>query len=207
MNIVLIGIQGSGKGTLSAKLKDYFDFDLISVGELLRAEAKRKTKLGKHIFEMQSKGILLEQDIVMQVIKNKLKSKKTQNVIFDGFPRTIEQADALDEVLKIDLVIYLHLSKEEATKRLLSRVGCNDCGSIFNKNEVKSTCPLCGGKLVKRSDDNLISIKNRLKQFHLQTHPVVDRYKAANTLVTIDASQTKEAVLKDVVRAINEHNN
>ncbi len=208
MNIVLIGIQGSGKGTLVENLKSNLDFTLISIGELLRNETKTGSKLGQHIKELQTNGVLVELDTVLELINKNLKQNKKPYVIFDGFPRNNAQADELDKMLKLDLVILLNLTKETAINRLLNRLTCTNCGSVFSKNQVKTNvCANCGGKLMFRFDDNLESITKRFEQFYTETHPLIERYKKRNILFEVDAEKTPNEIAELVMRKINEHNN
>lgn len=208
MNIVLIGVQGSGKGTLVENLKEKLNFTLISVGEQLRAEVRTGSDLGKHIKEIQESGKLVEIDTVLAVINKLLKQNTKPNVIFDGFPRDLEQSDALDHMLKLDLAIFLNLSKQQATERLLNRLTCNSCGAVYNKKLVNSNvCPHCGGKLVTRFDDNPESINKRIENFYLITQPLINLYKKRNILFEVDATKTPDEIATLVMRKINEHNN
>lgn len=207
MNIVLIGIQGSGKGTLVANLEKSMKFDLISVGQLLRDEAATGSELGKHIRELQTKGILVELETVLNTINKKLKTSKSKNYVFDGFPRNLNQAKAMNEICKVDLVVCLNLTKEIAMERLLNRLTCTKCGNIFNKKQVKSkVCPYCKGKFEQRSDDTVNGINKRFERYYEETYPLIDYYKKQNLLVEVDASLKPYEVADLVMRAINEHN-
>lgn len=204
MNIVLIGIQGSGKGTLVADLQNHIDFELISTGKLFRDEIATGSKLGKYIAELINAGNLVDNDTVMQVLKNKLDSVAKPNVVFDGFPREIGQAKLLKQIMDVDLVINLDLSKEKAIDRLLNRLTCKKCNLITKKTEVNSNvCPACGGELFTRDDDTVESINKRFEIFENNTLPLLDLYKSWGTkVVDIDASQTPKQVLADVLRII-----
>ena len=204
MNIVLIGIQGSGKGTLVADLQNYIDFELISTGKLFRDEIATGSKLGKYIAELINAGNLVDNDTVMQVLKNKLDSVAKPNVVFDGFPREIGQAKLLKQIMDVDLVINLDLSKEKAIDRLLNRLTCKKCNLITKKTEVNSNvCPACGGELFTRDDDTVESINKRFEIFENNTLPLLDLYKSWSVkVVDIDASQTPKQVLADVMRVI-----
>ena len=156
MNIVLIGIQGCGKGTLVAGLEQNFDLSLISMGQLLREEIVTGSNLGKKIKETIDRGELVSTDIIMDTLKNKLGGINTDLTVFDGFPRTIEQLELLNKVTNVDMVIHLDLSKDVATERILNRLNCSECGYITKKQLVSNDiCPECGGKLVQRSDDTI----------------------------------------------------
>lgn len=208
MNILLIGIQGCGKGTLVAGLEKHIDFSLISMGQLLRDEVATGSELGKKIHAQQTAGQLVDIDIVVSALNNKLKSDKNPIKIFDGFPRSLEQAEALDRVAKVDLIINLNLPKEIAVQRLLNRLTCSKCGYITKVSAVsENICPECGGELVHRSDDTMESINKRFEIFEKETYPLIARYKNQGVRVevidSIDANETLDAVLK----VLNECNN
>ncbi len=209
MNIILLGIQGSGKGTLVADLENYLDFNLISVGQLLRDEVATGSELGKHINELQTAGLLVDLPIVVDVINKSLKSSNKDITIFDGFPRDKAQADALDKIANVDMAIYLNLSKEEAVNRVINRLNCSGCGLITSKKRVSSdVCPQCGGKLVQRSDDTIEGITKRIEVYLSETFPLVDRYRERGVLVEVDADREPKAILNDVLeilKVINEH--
>lgn len=208
MNIVLIGIQGSGKGTLVSSLEEKLDFQLISMGQLLRDEVATGSDLGKHIKELQMNGKLVEFETVMNVINKKLQSNDKKITVFDGFPRNMKQADALDEICKVDIVLYLNLTKEVAVERLLTRLTCSKCGAVFNAKRISTrVCPVCGGKLEQRFDDTIKGINKRFEQFYNETYPLIDKYKAQNVLYEIDASGSPSEVADACLRIINEHNN
>ncbi len=208
MNIVLLGIQGSGKGTLVASLEKELEFDLISTGQLLRDEVATGSALGKHIKEVQTSGNLVELDTVLKTIQKKLKTSKRQNYVFDGFPRNLEQAREMEKICDVDLVVYLNLTQEVALKRLLNRLTCSKCGNVFSKLRVKSNvCPICKGKLEQRLDDTPEGIAKRFEEYFRQTHPLIEFYRAKHLLIKVDADRSPDKVAEDVMRAINEHNN
>lgn len=208
MNIVLIGIQGSGKGTLVTSLEKHLDLNVISTGQLLRDEVATGSSLGKHIKEIQMSGGLVELDIVMDILKKKMKSNNKKITVFDGFPRDMEQAIALDNLSKPDIVIYLNLTKEVAVDRILSRLTCSKCGQVFNTKRINTLdCPNCGGKLEQRFDDTIDSINKRFEGFYKNTYPLIEKYKKDNVLFEVDASGSPEEVANTCLRIINEHNN
>ena len=207
MNIVLIGIQGCGKGTLVAGLENHIKFSLVSVGQLLRDEVATGSELGKHIKQVIDAGNLVGLDIVMSTVKNKLDIDCNKIKIFDGFPRNLEQADALDKITKVDLVVNLTLSKEMAIKRLLNRLTCSKCGFITRKDAVSSLkCPECAGELVSRSDDTLESIEKRFAIYEKETYPLIERYKKQGVRVEEIESIDKDTTLNTVLRVLNEYN-
>ena len=207
MNIVLIGIQGCGKGTLVAGLEKHFDLSLISMGQLLRDEIATGSELGKTIKSIIDKGNLVTLDIIKHALNKKLTTLKDLT-IFDGFPRNREQADLLDTIAKVDLVIHLNLSKEVAMNRILGRLTCENCAYITTKQAVSNEiCPQCGGKLVVRSDDTIESINKRFEVYAKETYPLLERYKARGVVADINANQTPDKVLNEVLKVINEYNN
>jgi len=207
MNIVLLGIQGSGKGTLVLELEKHIDFSLISVGLLLREEIATGSELGKYISSVIDKGNLLDTKTVMNVIDEKLKQTKDIN-IFDGFPRNKEQAEELDKIAKVDLVIYLNLPKEIAKQRILNRLTCTKCGNVSSKLFEKSTiCSKCGGKFAVRVDDTPKAVEKRFEQYFLDTYPLLNKYKAESRVIELDATKPTSELLNIVLEVINEHNN
>lgn len=203
MNIVLLGIQGCGKGTLVENLRGKLDFALISVGQLLRDEVKAGSKLGQQIHEAQTKGVLVDFNIVMDILGKRLNDVKEKNIIFDGFPRNVEQAIAFDKMLRVDKVIYLNLSEELAQDRLLNRLTCINCGYVTKKTDRKDNiCPKCGGQLKTRSDDTIDSIKKRFEIYKKETNPLIKIYRSRGVLYEIDASRTPSEITLDVLKVI-----
>lgn len=209
MNIVLLGIQGSGKGTLVLDLEKYFDFTLVSVGQLLRDEISTGSVLGKQIKEKIDKGLLVDLNTIKSIVENKLKNNTRSITIFDGFPRNREQAEMLDKIAKVDLLIYLKLTKDLAIDRVLNRLMCTKCGNITTAKATNSNiCLECGGKLARRSDDRLEAVEKRFEQYEKETFPLLEKYRAQGVVLEIDASKTPEEVLDIVLKVIkNEHKN
>ncbi len=203
MNIVLLGIQGSGKGSLVIELNRIMDFTLISTGQLLRNEVATGSKLGKHIHELQTNGILVELDTVISVIDKKLRSVTRDTIIFDGFPRSKEQLLALDKICTIDKVIYLNLSKDVAIDRIINRLTCDSCGYITSKRRYNSNvCPNCGGHLATRSDDTIEGVNTRFAVYEKETLPLVEMYRERGILHEIDANRSITDVLTDFLKVI-----
>ena len=206
MNIILIGIQGCGKGTLVAGLEKHINFSLVSMGQLFRDEIATGSDLGKEIKAVIDRGELVGMDIVMSTVKKKLETDANEIKIFDGFPRNLEQADALDKITKVDLVINLNLSKEIAVERLLNRLTCSKCGFITRKDAVSSNiCSICGGELVARSDDTLESIEKRFKIFEQETYPLLEKYRKQGVRVEKIESINAEDTLNTVLKVLNEY--
>ncbi len=207
MNIVLIGIQGSGKGTVVENISSQFEFDYISTGLLLREEIASGSRLGMQVKEIINKGNLVDNQLVLDLIFKRLRNNKKANVIFDGFPRNVSQAKDLEKLCELDLVVYLNLKKEDAFKRILNRLNCPKCGLTTSVDKAKSgICPSCGAKLERRADDNEDAINKRFEKFYSETYPLIDYYKKQNLVVEVDANLKPNEVADLVMRAINEHN-
>lgn len=202
MNIILFGIQGSGKGTLVLELEKHLKFSLISMGQLLRDEVATGSEIGKQLKETMDKGNLVETKTIMQVLDKKL-STTSGIVIFDGFPRNKEQADELDKIAKVDLVLYLNLPKKVAIERILNRLTCSKCGNITKKcGNLNLKCEKCGGELISRSDDTLEAVEKRFELYEKETYPLLKKYRAQGVVVEVDASKTPAEVLDIAMKVI-----
>lgn len=207
MNIILIGIQGCGKGTLVSGLEKHYDISLISMGQLLRDEISTGSALGKTIKETIDRGELVSTDIVVKTLKKKLDTVGDKLTIFDGFPRNMEQLELLNNIAKVDLVIHLNLSKDVAIDRILNRLTCSQCGYITRKQDVSGdNCPQCCGKLITRSDDTLEGINKRFEIYEKETYPLLDRYKKLGVRVETIDSIDKNVTLKEVLKVLDEYN-
>ena len=207
MNIILIGIQGCGKGTLVSGLEQHYDISLISMGQLLRDEIATGSELGKEIKATIDKGELVSTDIIIDTLKKKLASIGDELTIFDGFPRNMKQLELLNQIANVDLIIHLNLDKNVAIDRILNRLTCSSCGYITRKQDVSGDiCPHCCGKLIQRSDDTLEGINKRFEIYEKETYPLLERYKKqgvrVETIDSIDKNETLAAVLK----VLNEYN-
>lgn len=179
MNIILMGPQGSGKGTLARKITAEFGLPQISTGDLLREEMKNKSQLGEIAKGYVNKGALVPLDILLKILKNRISQKDCKNgYILDGFPRSREQAEALREIADIDAVLVLEIPSDVIIKRIMSRRICSSCGEIYNTSRYSATtCEKCGAPLFQRDDDKSeAAIKNRLEIYDRETAPLVDFY-------------------------------
>ena len=203
MNILLIGAPGSGKGTLSQKLTEKFGFQHLSTGDLFRAEIARGTERGKIIDAAISKGFLAPSDILLEVMKDQLSQERYQdNVLLDGFGKTLEEAIELDSFYNIDKVIYLDVDYENLLGRILRRRICPDCGNVTTVDASGEICGKCGSKLVIRSDDKEDVFANRFKVFTEKTLPIVDYFDNKGVLTRIDANEGIDENFAKVCRAI-----
>ena len=197
MNIILYGPPGSGKGTQGNILVKKFNLLKVSTGDLLRDEIKKKTALGLKISSDIDKGKLISNDIINDLIEKVLSDKKYANrFIFDGYPRNLNQAKKLEMLVKkynqkISCVISLKIEKEIILKRILGRQICSKCGLIFNEffNVPKAEEYECKHELLKRSDDNEVSVNNRFDSYIKETNPILNYYKERRTLYEINGSK------------------
>ena len=214
-NIILIAAPAAGKGTLAEILVEKYGYVHISTGDLLRDEASKDTELGHIISDTLSKGILVSDEIVFKSLENRLSKDDVKNgFILDGFPRTIDQAYEYDKMIKrlnieIGKVIILEADYETLKNRIVGRVLCKDCGSVYNTltgvntPKVDNTCDKCNGSLYKRSDDNEESFKTRYDTFLEKTKPLIDFYKEKGNIYFVN-SENKEQMLKDVEEILND---
>lgn len=211
-NIVLIAPLAAGKGTQAQLMKDRYNLPNISIGALLRDIASSGSELGKHINELQSKRILVEDDTTLEVLLNRLNEPDCESgFVLDGFPRSLKQAELLDEVTentnkKIDCVIMLDIPRELSLKRTTGRITCKDCGEIFNEHfdtfKKEGSCNKCGGDLKKRNDDNEESFNAGYQVYLDQTVKAIDYYKQKNMLHIIDASISKEYTFNEIAKIL-----
>lgn len=201
MIVILLGMPGSGKGTQSKRLADRYGFQHLATGDIFRAEIAQKTAIGVKAQDYLKNGKLVPDSIVIEMVAGKIESGG--NYLLDGFPRTIEQAQGLAEMLKrvgsaVDLVVFLTLPKEEAVRRMASRRTCANCGEVYNTisrpTAVEGVCDKCSGQVVQREDDSEATAVKRLMVFEDLTHPLVAYYKSEAAFQEVDASQAPEKV-------------
>lgn len=202
MIIVLIGPQGSGKGTQAKIISERLNIPHISIGDLFRS---LKGKLKKEVDYYINRGELVPDELTINLLKKVISKKECEKgFILDGFPRNINQAKMLQEIVKVDLVILIDIEDELAIKRILSRVSCKKCGAVYNlltnppKKEM--TCDVCGEMLYKRTDDNIESIKKRLENYYKETEPVLSFYK--DKLIVVDGSQEIEKIAEEILKKL-----
>lgn len=212
-NIIFIAPPAAGKGTQSTLLENKYDYKHLSTGDLLRAEIKTGSELGKEINEIISKGEFVSDELITKLLKNELAKIKHQKFILDGYPRNIAQAETLTSIfdeLGIDnyTTIYLDLDAETAKKRALGRVVCSQCGASYNtyfqnlmpkKNGI---CDKCQGELNQRSDDNEETFMTRFDKFIELTNPLLDYYEEKGVLEKVDSSMDTEDIFKNIERIL-----
>ncbi len=182
MNAIIFGAPGAGKGTYASRLQSKLGVDVIAMGDIFREIMKEDSPLGKKVKGFVEKGMLVPDEIVMEVLKQRLaKIPKGKGFILDGFPRTVEQAKPLGKIAKIDVIIQLLVPEWIIVERLSTRRICKNCGEVYNtrflKPKVEGVCDKCGGPLYQRSDDTADVIKNRIKVYEEQTKPILQLFK------------------------------
>jgi adenylate kinase len=209
MIVILLGAPGSGKGTQSERLAGRFGFVHLATGDLLRAEIAAGSAVGRRAEPYVKGGKLVPDDVIIEMVAGKV--EPGGKYLLDGFPRTVDQAQALDGILKrggssVALVASLTLSAEEAIRRMTSRRICSQCAAVYNAvsrpTRVEGVCDKCGGKVVQREDDSEATARRRLMVFEDQTQPLVAYYKGEQILTEIDASGALETVEAALAAAI-----
>lgn len=212
MNIVLIAPPASGKGTQAQMLKDKYNLYHLSTGDLLRNISKDGSELGIKVKNIIDEGKLIDDDLMIEIVKEKIYSIKNNGIIFDGFPRTLNQAIKLDEMLKginkkIDNVIVLEIDKEIALKRSIGRVACSNCGNIYNiyfddlKNPLK--CNNCNNELIKRNDDTEEKFNLRFDSYVKNSKKLIEYYEKKNIVNFVSSLNDKETVFAEIKNIIN----
>lgn len=197
MKLVLLGAPGSGKGTLAQGLVKHYNIPSISTGDLLRQSIEKGTEVGKKAKTYMDEGKLVPTEIVLEMLKQRLNNPDTKNgYILDGFPRSLEQAQLLEKIAKIDKVLLLDVEKQVIVNRIAGRTTCRNCGRIYNTSWYKSKTCECGGQLYTRDDDNPATVSKRFDTFASQTEPLVDYYTKKGILVTVKGQDDKEQTLK-----------
>ncbi len=198
MNIILLGAPFSGKGTLAKQIVADFGLTQISTGDLLRENINIGTEIGKLAKCYMDMGDLVPDDVVISMLLDRLNKDDCKNgVIFDGFPRTIEQAKSLDKIAKIDSVILLDVPFKILESRISGRRICKGCGEIYNTSTYKqTTCSKCGSPLYQRDDDKLETVRYRLEVYEKQSAPLIDFY--ADRLITVSGGGTPADTYKPV---------
>ena len=211
MNLVFLGPPGAGKGTQAKRLSADLGFVHISTGDILRDAVSKGTALGRKAKEYIDRGELVPDELMIALIEEVL--PPGGGVIFDGFPRTIPQAEALDELLErkrmaVDGVILFELEDEEIVRRLTGRRTCPSCGAVYhlvyNPPKEDELCDHCGAKLIQRDDDREEVVRKRLQVYRDQTAPLIDYYSNKNKLIRLDAGRPIDEIYGDLLRIVNE---
>lgn len=214
LNIIFIAPPAAGKGTQASLLKNKYNIAHISTGDLLRNEVNKNTSLGLMIKDEMEQGKLIDDKVVTNLLKSRLQESDTLNgYILDGYPRNINQARVLDEILKdlnkeINYVFYLDVDKDLAVKRACGRLQCKNCGKIYNKYITESMpknqnlCDACNIVLTHRDDDNEESFKTRFETFLESTKPLIDFYQEKKLLHIINSNSSKDATSEEIMKVL-----
>ncbi|NSW91206.1 MAG: adenylate kinase [Firmicutes bacterium] len=212
MRIVLLGAPGAGKGTQAEVLSEKLKIPHISTGDIFRNNIKNGTELGRKAKEYIDRGMLVPDEITIKIVEERLKEADCKNgFILDGFPRTIPQAEALEDVLSrmgisLDLVVNIFVTDEKIIERLSGRRVCQKCGKSYhikyNPPSVEGECDDCKSKVIQRDDDKEETVVSRIKTYHRQTEPLINYYRKKGLLLTVEGQEKIEDTTKEVMKAL-----
>jgi adenylate kinase len=201
MNIILLGAPGAGKGTQATKISDRYGLPHISTGDIFRENIKNQTPIGVLAKSFIDKGQLVPDEVTCKIVEERIAREDCQNgYMLDGFPRTIAQAEELDKIASIDLVINIQVDFGEVMERLCGRRVCKDCGESYHVSRLNgaTTCSRCGGALYQRKDDNPETVQSRLEVYSAQTEPLIAYYTKKGLLFNVVSDSTPEATFEKV---------
>ena len=214
MNIFIMGAPGSGKGTFSTKIKEEFNLNHISTGDIFRANIKNGTELGKKAKTYMDQGLLVPDELTCDLVVDRIQQEDArEGYDHDGFPRTIPQAECLTEALnnlgsKIDYAIDVDVPDDNIVKRMGGRRACVKCGATYHVEfaapKTEGVCDTCGDKLVLRDDDKPETVQKRLNVYHEQTQPLIDYYTRQGVLKTVDGTRDLNEVFQEIVDILGE---
>ncbi len=212
MKIIMLGAPGAGKGTQAKRIADKYEIPHISTGDIFRANIKNGTELGKKAKEYMDQGLLVPDELTVNLVIDRVSNDDCKNgYVLDGFPRTIPQAEALDNALtargeKIDFAVNVEVPDENIINRMSGRRACLTCGATYHtefiKPRVEGICDNCGSTLVLRDDDKPETVKKRLDVYHDQTQPLIDYYSGKNVLAEVDGTKIMDDVFADIVKVL-----
>ena len=214
MKIIMLGAPGAGKGTQAKMIAEKCGIPHISTGDIFRANIKNGTELGAKAKEYMDKGLLVPDELVCDLVVDRIQQADCEKgYILDGFPRTIPQAEALENALnaieqKLDYAIDIDVPDENIINRMSGRRACVGCGAtyhvLFNPTKVEGKCDVCGESLILRDDDKPETVKKRLDVYHTQTQPLIDFYTDRKVLVEVDGTQSMDKVFDDIMKILGE---
>ncbi len=214
MKIIMLGAPGAGKGTQAKQIAEKYHIPHISTGDIFRANIKNGTQLGKEAKKYMDQGMLVPDELTTNLLVDRIKNADCENgYVLDGFPRTIPQAECLDQALAkmddaVDYAINVDVPDENIIRRMSGRRACLSCGATYHIQyhppKADNTCDVCGSQLVLRDDDKPETVKKRLEVYHGQTQPLMDYYAAKNILIQVDGTQDIDKVFADIVQVLGE---
>ena len=214
MNLILLGPPGAGKGTQAAKIVEKYNVPHISTGDIFRENIKNGTPLGKKAQEYMNKGELVPDSLVIEIATDRLtKDDCKEGFLLDGVPRTVEQAEALDEFLakdgkKVDHVLDIDVAAQILMERLTGRRVCKGCGATYHVTNIppkkEGVCDVCGGELYQRDDDTAETVSNRIEVYNSQTKPLIDYYENAGNIAHLDGSINPDELLAEIVKILGD---
>lgn len=207
MRLILLGAPGAGKGTQAEFITAKLGIPSISTGNLLRSAMAQGTELGKKVSAAMESGQLVPDELVLELVRERIAQPDCQKgMIFDGFPRTLAQAEALDRVMKVDMALFLKVEDDVIVERMSGRRTCPNCQATYHvvshPPKKEGICDKCGAKLGVRKDDDPQVVKQRLSVYHKQTEPIVKYYSDKGLLKTVEGSDTLEQTTARVAAAI-----
>lgn len=212
MRLLLMGPPGAGKGTQAEALVGKYSIPHISTGDIFRANLRKGTPLGLRAKEYMDKGQLVPDNLVVSIVVDRLESLEGDSgFLLDGFPRTLPQAEALDQRLQdlgwgLDAVVNIEVPPQTIIERLTGRRVCRQCSSTYhlkyNPSQVRGICDTCGGGLYQREDDSLETVQERLEVYNRQTQPLIEYYRERGLLLSVDGTQEIPAVLNAIIASL-----
>ena len=201
MNIILLGAPGAGKGTEASRIVDSYKLPHISTGDIFRENIKNETAIGLQAKSYIDQGLLVPDEVTCKIVEERISREDCKNgYMLDGFPRTIAQAEALDKITNLDLVINIDVDQGLLLDRLCGRRVCKDCGESYHISSLngETNCSRCGGELYQRKDDNPETVQSRLDVYNAQTSPLIEYYTAKGLLFNVGGNVAPDAVFAEI---------
>jgi len=207
MKLILLGAPGAGKGTQATRLAERYQIPHISTGDIFRANLKNQTPLGLKAKEYMDQGLLVPDSLTVDLVMDRIAQDDCVNgYILDGFPRTLNQADALDQAVEIDAAVNVDVPDDHIVDRMAGRRVCPKCGEPYHTKykvpQQDGICDRCGSQLIIRKDDEPETVLKRLVVYHEQTQPLIEHYSRKNKLVTVDGTLSVEEVTEEIAKAL-----
>ena len=206
MNIILLGAPGAGKGTQASRIVDAYNLPHISTGDIFRENIKNQTPIGLLAKSYIDQGLLVPDEVTCKIVEERISREDCKNgYMLDGFPRTIAQAEALDKITNLDLVINIDVDQGLLLDRLCGRRVCKDCSESYHVSKIgnETKCSRCGGELYQRKDDNPETVQSRLDVYNAQTSPLIDYYTKKGIIFNVVGNTTPEDVFAEISKKLD----